>query len=272
MEAPESKGAPRAVLALPAAALVFVAIWEITATLRAPRGVPDDNAFAKAGTYVREHMQPGDLVVFAPAWIEPVGRMAVGDALSVDAASRMDSAKYARIWELSIRDAHVPEVAKLRPEESQHIGGVTVSRYQQQPVTVLADLRDRMDTAKMSNGSARVDLQEVGYAPHRCIVATPSSDQHPVAITFPGVTLGSELVGYVGIADVFTRRDRREPATLSLSFGELAHPVVSARAGVDDGWVKFSATTPPGTVANLTFMLASTAPGRLICFAAEVRK
>ncbi|HEY4176597.1 MAG TPA: hypothetical protein VGM90_07190 [Kofleriaceae bacterium] len=272
MEASESKGAPRAVLALPAVALVLVAIWEITATLRAPGGVPDDDAFAQAGSYVREHMQPGDLVVFAPAWIDPVGRMVVGNALTVDAAARMDSAKYARIWELSIRDEHAPEVAKLRPEEALDIGGVAVSRYQQPPVTVLADLRDRMDTAKIVGGAAHVELQEVGFAPHRCILATPFSDQHPIAITFPGVTLGSQIVGYVGIADVFTRRDRREPASLSLSFGELAHPAVTAIAGVDDGWVRFSATTPPGTVANLTFQLASAAGGRLICFAAEVRQ
>ncbi|CAN5805603.1 hypothetical protein BH11MYX2_BH11MYX2_28740 [soil metagenome] len=272
METSESKGAPRAVLALPAAVLVLIAVWETSATLRAPGGVPDDAAFAKAGTYVREHMQPGDLIVFAPAWIDPVGRMAVGDALTVEAAGRMDSAKYARIWELSIRDAHAPEVARLRPEEAQDIGGVTVARYDQQPVTVLADLRDHLDTAKVTGGAARVELQEVGFAPHRCILATASSDQHPVAITFPGVTLGSEIVGYVGIADVFTRRDHREPAGLSLTFGELAHPAVHAVAGVDDGWVRFTASTPRGTVASLTFQLASASPGRLICFAAEVRQ
>jgi hypothetical protein len=81
--------------------------------------------------------------------------------------------------------------------------------------------------------------------------------------------LGTELVGYVGIADVFTRRDNRAPAKLEVEIA--GHVVASATAGVDDGWVRFAAPTTPGPAA-VTFIARSSAAARLICFAAEARK
>ena len=88
-------------------------------------------------------------------------------------------------------------------------------------------------------------------------------------MTFPQLELGGELVGYVGIADVFTRRDVRDPATLSVEVGGKV--VASATAGVDDGWVRFAAPTTPGP-ADVTFVVGSAAANRLVCFAAEARR
>ena len=88
-------------------------------------------------------------------------------------------------------------------------------------------------------------------------------------ITFPGLPLGTQLVGYVGIADVFTRRENRAAAQLEVEIG--GRVIARARAGVDDGWVRFAGTTTPGT-ADVTIVARSAAGNRLVCFAVETRR
>jgi hypothetical protein len=266
-EQPQAERPPRAWLAIPAGILLLVALWEIVATLRAPVSVPDDDAWRAAAGVVRAKLQKGDLIVFAPDWADPVGRLHLGDVMPIDDVARMDAAKYGRIWELSIRGARSPDTAGLAPVETIE-GDVEVRRYERAPAIVLADLRERLPTAKIEGGRATLVLAEVGFAPHRCIQAVPGSST-PLRITFPAVPLGVELVGYVGIADVFTRRDVRHSGQLDV---EIAGTVVaSANAGVDDGWVRFAASTTPGT-SDVTILVRSLAPNRLVCFAAETRK
>lgn len=259
---------PRVWLAIPAGVLVIVALWEVFATLRAPATVPDDAAWTAAAKVVRAKMQKGDLIVFAPEWVDPVGRLHLGDVMSVDDVARMDAAKYGRIWELSIRGARSPDTAGLTPVEITSGNGVEIRRYERAPAIVLADLRERLPSAKIDGGRATLVLAEVGFAPHRCIQAVANANT-PLRITFPALALGSQLVGYVGIADVFTRRDVRDPGQLEV---EIAGKVVaSTRAGVDDGWVRFATPTTPGT-SDVTIVVRSRAPGRLVCFAAEARQ
>lgn len=262
-------GAPRRLLVLPALLLVVVAIWEIVATRHAASAVPDDAAWAEAATVVRAGYQPGDLIVFAPSWVDPVGRLHLGDLLPIEVAARMDADRFGRIWELSIRDARAPETAGLAPVATERRGGVTVRRFERTPVTVLADLRELLGTARVEGLGRRptVELAEVGFTPRRCIQVVPSPGT-PARITFPAVPLGSTLVGYVGIADVFTRRDNRAPARLEVEIGGVT--VAEATAGVDDGWVRFSASTTPGT-ADVTIVAHATTANRLVCFAAEAR-
>src|SRR5205823_6473721 len=104
--------------------------------------------------------------------------------------------------------------------------------------------------------------------PHRCIEVTPTVGT-PARLAFPQLPLGSELVGYVGIADIFTRRDERSAVKIDVEIGGVL--VASAAAGVDDGWVRFSAATTPGTT-DVTFVATAVAPGKLVCFAAEARR
>lgn len=257
---------PRPYLAIPAALLVLIALWEIIATVRGAHSVPGDDAWAEAAKVVRAGYKPGDLIVFAPAWADPIGRMHLGDLISIDDAARMDAAKYGRIWEVAMRGAHAPEVAGLAPAESTG-DDVTVRRFERTPVTVLADVRELVATAR-TEGAAKgptLELAEVGFAPHRCLQVVPSGTAR---VTFPAMTLGSELVGYVGIADVFTRRDVRAPATLAVEIG--GKQVASVIAGVEDGWVRFATPTTPGP-ADVTFVIGAKSPMRLVCFAAEAR-
>jgi len=262
--------APRRLLALPALLLIGVAIWEIVATRCAASAVADDAAWTEAASVVRAGYRPGDLIVFAPDWIDPVGRLHLGDLIPLEVAARMDADRFGRIWELSIRDARAPETAGLSPVATAQRGGVTIRRFERTPVTVLADLRERLATARVESPGRRptLELTEVGFAPRRCIQIVPVPGT-PARITFPAVPLGSVLVGYVGIADVFTRRDNRAPARLEVQVGGAT--VAEATAGVDDGWVRFSAPTTPGS-ADVTIVAHATTPNRLVCFAAEARQ
>lgn len=231
--------------------------------------MPGDRTWPKAAKLVRAGHQPGDLIVFAPHWIDPTGRLHLGDLIPLDMAARMDAARYGRIWEVAIHSARAPETRGLTPVTSTDIDGIEVRSYVRTPITVVADVREALSSARVEGGSRPVlELAEVGFTPRRCVQVTPPPGR-PVRITFPQLPLGTSLVGYVGLADVFTRRDIRAPGTLTVEVGGTH--VATATAGVDDGWVRFEAPTQPGA-ADVTFTASATAPQRLICFAAEARK
>ena len=91
-------------------------------------------------------------------------------------------------------------------------------------------------------------------------------------MSYDAVPLGREIVGYVGLADIFTRRDVREPGRLTIRVD--GKEVARVGAGVDDGWVRFVAPTEPG-LAQVEIELTAVGPGardRRICFAAEARE
>lgn len=239
--------------AIPAVALVAIATWETCATRRDAASVPDQYAWARAEDAVRAGFQPGDLVVFAPRWIDPVGRLHLGDLLPVDVAARMDADRFGRIWEVSIRGARAPETAGLDPTVDVP-DEVTVRRYDRKPVTVITDLRGEESRPRLPR-----TLDEVGFDPHDCLEIAPKQ-----RATFSNVNVGSTLVGYAGIPDIFDRRDNREPGTLTV---EVDGKTATATAGVDDGWVRFEVATTPG-VATITV----SATGRKLCWAAEARE
>ena len=236
----------------PAVVLLAVSLWEAWAARADATDVPDATAWAAAEKRVRAEFRAGDLIEDEPAWIDPLVRERLGDLMPVRDVARMDEAKYVRIWRVARRGSHVD-----------------VSLHEQTPVHVLADVRDLIGGAKIEGGGApHRELAEVGFAPHDCIEVTPMPKQ-TVRITFPSVPLGSRLVGYVGLADVFTRRDIREPGRLVVEIG--GQNVATVVPGVDDGWVRFEAATQPGA-RDVTFAISADAPSRLVCFAAEARE
>jgi hypothetical protein len=259
---------------LPALLLVVVAIAEIVVAARAPARVPGDDDWARAAEVVRQRRQAGELIVFAPDWIDPVGRLHLGDLISIAEAARMDADRFAAIWELSIRGARAPETAGLRPTWQARHGGVTVRRYARPPVRVVADLVGLASRIRASGPRGRgpvVELAEVGFAPRRCVLVVPAPGQS-VTLDYGRVPLGRTLVGYVGLADVFTRRDVREPGHLAVRIG--GRVVAEVTAGVDDGWRRFEAATTPGE-HPLEIVVSAVGPrarDRRICFAAEARR
>jgi hypothetical protein len=167
----------------------------------------------------------------------------------------------------------------LKATWSGTFGGVVVRLFERAPAVVVTDL---VAAAAAAPGSVQrgglvgrgpeVVLAEVGFEPHRCVQFVPLSGDGG-SITFPAVALGHELVGGVGLADVFTRRDERAPIELVVMNGtqELAR----VRAGVDDGWVRWRGVTTPGTGSITFFARVLGKHGtrdRLVCVAAEARQ
>jgi hypothetical protein len=259
---------PSPIAVVPALLLAVLSVWEVCATPRNAALVPHEATWKKAADVVRAGYQPGDLIVFAPPWVDPTGRLHLGDLIPVDMAARLDGARYGRIWEVSIRGARALETRGLAPVATQEIDGIEIRGFVRTPVTVVSDVRDALSTVRTDGMRPTLELAEVGFAPHRCLQITPVPDR-PSRITFPQLPLGTSLVGYVGLADVFTRRDIRAPGSLAVEID--GKQVASVTAGVDDGWVRFEVPTTPGP-ADVTFVASSTAPQRLICFAAEARR
>jgi len=256
---------------VPVALLVLVAVWEIWAASAVGSDVPSDADWRSASDHVRASHGEGDLIVFAPSWLDPVGRLYLGDLIPVDMAARMDAARYEVIWELSARGQRAAEVDGLSADNEQRFGGVTVRRFQRAPAVVLTDFVSELSRTRIVGKASRrptASLQEVGFEPHRCVLTVPHAGEE-VKILYPKVVLGTKLVGYVGLADIFERRDIRQSAGLEIIVGDQS--VAFVQPGVDDGWVRFEADTTPGR-ADVTFVASATSGRRLICFAAEARQ
>ena len=248
---------PLTVVADDRAALAVIAAWEIARTERAGAGVPDDVAWKRAADVVRLEANPGDLI-------------------PLDMAARMDSARYGSVWELSIRGARAPEaeLASGDVEAESEVDGIEIRHITRQAAVVVTDFVTALGGARVTGDRVRgpsVELAEVGFAPHRCAQIVPAPGKS-VTIAFDRAALGRELVGYVGLADVFTRRDVREPGRLVVAID--GKEVANVTVGDDDGWVRFAAKTTPGP-ATVTFTATAVGAGardRLICFAAEARR
>jgi len=143
---------------------------------------------------------------------------------------------------------------------------VVLRYYERAPVIVTSDVLDHVAELRSDGAKPTLELAEVGFAPHRCLQIVPPPNGK-VTITIP-MQLGTRLVGYVGLADVFKRRDIRTPGELVVSVGTASTHV---KPGVDDGWVRFELATTAG-MADVTFVAKAVSPDRLICFAAEARQ
>jgi len=257
----------------PALLLALVSLWEMVEVSREVVRAPTEADWRAMSRSLRARHQAQDLIVFAPGWIDPLGRHHLGDLISIDMAARMDAARYTTIWEVAVGDARAPETDGMSPVDSAGFGRLELRRYRQQPAALATDFAAALGGAQVTGrgrGRPRVSLEEVGFAPHRCVLVVPEPGQ-TVRITFPAVQLGRQLVGHVGLADVFTRRDVREPARLVVSVGGRA--VADVTVGVEDGWVRFAAPTTGG---RADVEIAATAVGprardRRVCFAAEAR-
>lgn len=275
----EGRGSRVAKGLAPALALVVCA-WVSTLVLAASgHRSPKTEDWVAAADYVKQSRSPvdasvSDLIVFAPSWIDPLGRQFLGDQISIEMAARMDASRYGRIFELSIGGASAPETRGLPVVSTQEFGKLRVREFTRKPAILATDFTASLKRAVVSGqmqGRPSLSLEEVGFAPHRCIKVVPRPNQE-VSLRFESVILGSEIVAYLGLADVFTRRDLRAPGRLEILVNDTL--VAEAKATVDNGWQRVRAETKPGQ-ASVEFRLTAVgdnARDRRICFAAEARQ
>jgi hypothetical protein len=186
----------------------------------------------------------------------------------------MDASGYERIWEISVSGARSPETAGLRSLQTKSFGPLRLRVLKQVPVQLTEDFTSNWKRAEVSGqmqGRPNLALQEVGFEPHRCVKVVPKPNQS-ASMRYESVLLGREIVAYVGLADVFTRRDIRDPGQFEIFVDGKS--VVSAKVTVDNGWQRVVAPTSPGS-ASVEFRfsaLGERARDRRICFAAEARR
>jgi hypothetical protein len=126
------------------AAAELIGHWVVRA-----RVVPDED-WARAAAVVRAEHRPGDLIVAAPEWADPLVRRELGDRISLEDAGRSDLAQHERLWVLSIR-GHRPEVAPDAPPTlNRQVGRVRVLRWDLEPSPVLYDFTEHVEEARVT--------------------------------------------------------------------------------------------------------------------------
>ena len=220
--------------------------------------VPADAEWRSAAAYVRANYLPGDGIVFAPSWVDPIGRMHLGDLVPVEEAARPDRSRQGRIWEVSIRGAEHPE-ARGRVAESRIFGRVRVRRIERRAATVLYDFS--------ASAPGRRRVAEIDFAPYWCLHAAP-----PDVLDFPDVPIGRRLALSGGIHDFQSRYQSDAPVTVEV----LVDGKRIARERFDNaGWRRVAIDTGKiaGRRAPVRFRISADRPlARTFCFHAEVHE
>ena len=238
-------------------ALLVLAVWETVTLVRVSAGAPRDADWAAARATVEGGFQRGDLIVFAPAWMDPVGRQHLGHLMTLDDVVRMDDARYGRVWEVSARGAVAPE-ARGEVRRDERYGPLRLRLLERPAAKVIWDLRERSG------------LAEVDYAGRLCTLV-----RVPGRLDAGTVPLGRRLVARAGLTDFRARRDNRAFALLRVVVD--GKPVAEASIGSESGWVPLEAETTSGP-GRLEFV-AEVDPSRggqpavlNLCVAAEARQ
>jgi hypothetical protein len=109
----------------------FAGLLELTAHLvQTTEGVVPAAEWKAARDVVAKKVRPTDLVVFAPAWTDPLGREYFGkDLATLEREARPDETRFPRAIEVSIRGKHRAELAGWRLIERERVGAFTIGTY-----------------------------------------------------------------------------------------------------------------------------------------------
>ena len=116
------------------------------------RRAPSFAAWSVVDAPVRRLRQPGDLVVVAPRWAEPMARRVLGDELMpVADLARPDASRYRTALELSILGQRAPELAGWRELGRETVGKFELRRLENpQPLPVSFDFVDALGPERTS--------------------------------------------------------------------------------------------------------------------------
>jgi hypothetical protein len=109
--------------------VLLVPLFELSRHAWVVAHVPSDADYRAAASFVRAELQPHDLITSAPAFIDPIVRLHLGDHIPLDMAGRSDDAAYERMWVVSIRGALAPGAPHTPPDIERQFGPVRVQRF-----------------------------------------------------------------------------------------------------------------------------------------------
>lgn len=206
------------------ALLVALGLGELVLDRVQRSGVPSREDWEAAAAAVRQAHRPGDLIVTAPQWADPLGRLVLGDLLTMDDVTRPDAAAYGTIFQLSVGEARHPDTRGAKVSWRRAFGRITATRYQRTPARITTDFYQDLPRAQVweeAGGraappcpwdarrarflcgptwkSVRAIRAEVGYSARRCIFAHPIDGAARV-IQYRDVDPGERMVIYTGFA------------------------------------------------------------------------
>ncbi len=278
-----------------AAGIVVLALVETANALLAPLRAPADRDWSAATAAIRAGFQPGDLIVTAPDWADPLMRMHLGDLIPLAVAGRLDAARFGRIWEIAQRGARAPETEGGHVAQSGRHGALTLRRYERAAARVSFDfvaewsratvsrvglggqvnwcspLPDRFECPELPSQSVKPELLEIDTSPHLALSTQPAG-QATTVIEFDRVPLGRELAVGAGLHNVWLRKSGK--GTVSLRVLVQGRELGRIEAGSLTGWTlrKFDTSALAGQSQSVRFEITVDDPtSRTLGFAAEAR-
>jgi hypothetical protein len=280
-----------------AAAIGVLALVETTVALVAPSRAPKDEDWEAAAHEIRAAFAPGDLIVAAPAWADPIMRLHLGDLVPLPVAARFDDARFGRVWEIGQRGAHAPEASRGAVALEKRFGALTLRRVDREPAVVVYDLLDHWTEGRVTRRSpgrpevecpwsgdrfqcpdigfnfVRLETVEVDTTVHRGLLAQPVGINAAVVLDYPAVPLGKELVVATGLHDLWQRKAAH--GVVDLRVFVAGTPQAAIEATNDTGWqrTRIDTSAYAGRVVDLRFEITSPAPfQRHFVLAAEARR
>ncbi len=217
----------RSLAAVVSALVVLLALAEAVNAFVAPSLAPTESDWRAAATAVRAGYRPGDLIVAAPAWADPLMRLQLGDLVPVSIAARMDAARFGRIWEISQRGERAADTQGTRLLSSSRHGRLTVNLWEKPAARVLFDFLAEWQKASLSvvtpdrgempcwlaqtklqcgeGTSLGPELLEIDTAPRSGLAVEPR-ERTTTVLEYPDVPLGRELAVAAGLHNVWLRK------------------------------------------------------------------
>lgn len=277
------------------AAVLLLALVETGYALVSPALAPSDDDWRAAATWVKSQHRPGDLIVAAPSWADPVLRMHFGDRLPEAVAGRLDHRRFGRIWEVSQRGEEAPELEDAAIKDERRFGRLLVRVGEQAALTPTYDFVEQWARARVSRveraGSVipceiqgdqhqcpgvgfnfvRPRILEIGNGLRRGLLAQPVGDA-TVALEYAEVPLGKELAVGAGLHNVWARKGG--DGTVKIRALVDGTEVGNVESGNRTGWTvgRFDTTRFAGRSGTVRFEITSAKPfSRMFGFAAEAR-
>lgn len=287
------------------AAVPAIGAVELLAHLRQTHDVARDDDWRAAQAGVARSIRPEDLLIFAPAWLEPLGRRWMqSDLATMQRMTFADASRYPRAVEVSIRGKHRDELAAWKSTKVERFGGIEVTTLENPSYSpVVDDPLDlgRMHVSAVTGGVERVCplehqapqtagtyfppgmptpadrfncggalvsigvLSALDYSARRCVVAAPPQGTR-LRVKFSSVKLGKSLHGNHGLYAESERNKTGAPVTIDLTAN--GRPIGRATHHDGDGWTYFELPTGElgGQTTDVVAEIGSSGGERSYCF------
>ena len=141
---------PRTLVTALAFAVPVIGLLELGGYFHFANRAPSPEAWEQARPVVHEAYRPGDVVVVAPRWAEPIARWKLGgEVFPLREVARPDVSRYARVIEVSSMGARSPELEGWPVEKESHVGKLVVRTLRNPvPPTVTFDFTDHLSPSR----------------------------------------------------------------------------------------------------------------------------